>query len=434
MTYTDTMQLESTGLPKAKPAHHQTLIVRIPEPRVHTNADSLELFDILGYQLVAKKGNYRPGDLAVYIQPDSVVPQIAAFNWLWEEKLARPEMCQHVAESGGSSIIEHDGRRMCLRCMATIVNGGQTALSEKSRRITVRKFRKEFSEGLLMPLADLPELTYGRSVVEGDDVSDVLGITHYEGEEDTDSESLAAPKRKRRPNSIRGWLRYFYYNTVRFLSGGRAYRQEASMEVKFDAPEYDVVSMKAARSGFDSDEMVVVTEKLHGSNGRFLYLDGTFYVGSHYQWKAPNTPNIFNRVAVQQPWIKEWCMANEGRILYGEVIGDQKGYTYGLDKSKGQLEFRAFDIWEPNGAWTKPWTATDLGVFRDRGLITVPFLYHGPADMDKIKALTDGKSVLDGKTQREGVVVSEGTHAAEGHRRPRQVKRVSNVFLEGDSK
>ena len=40
----------------------------------------------------------------------------------------------------------------------------------------------------------------------------------------------------------------------------------------------------------------------------------------------------------------------------------------------------------------------------------------------------------DGKTQREDVVVSEESPAAIGHRRPRQVKRVSNVFLEKDSK
>ena len=63
-----------------KPEGHKTFIVRIPEPRVHTNASTLELFDILGYQLVAKKGNYKPGDLAIFIQPDSVVPQIPAFS------------------------------------------------------------------------------------------------------------------------------------------------------------------------------------------------------------------------------------------------------------------------------------------------------------------------------------------------------------------
>ena len=388
---------------ETKPISHQTLLVRIPEARVHPNADTLELIDILGYQLVAKKGNYTPGDLAVYIQPDSVVPQIAAFAWLWEGKA--PE-----------------------------------DVTERNRRITVRKFRKEYSEGLLMPLAELPELTYGRSVVEGQDVSDLLSVTHWEGdkEQDTFGQSSKAPRVKRRPNSIRGWLRYFYYNTVRVLSFGKMYRRESSMEVKFDAPEYDVVAMKAARSGFQNTEWVTATEKLHGSSGRFLFLEGTFYIGSHFQWKAPGVPCIFTRVAAQQPWIEEWCRANEGRILYGEVIGDQKGYTYGF--TGGNLGFRAFDIWEKNGTWTKPWDDVvdnpEGGGKRhtlDESQI-VPILYHGPADIEMLKSLTDGKSVLDGKNQREGIVVTEESKDAEGRRRPRQVKRVSNVFLEGDSK
>jgi len=393
------MQTETTGLPKEKPENHKTFIVRIPEPRVHTNADTLELFDILGYQLVAKKGNYARGDLAVYIQPDSVVPEIPAFAWLWEGYM-------------------------------------ETPIPARRRRITVRKFRKEYSEGLLTPIREVRDLL-PEVLTEGQDVSDALGVTHWEGETegDTFGEAAKAPRVKRRPKTVMGWLRYFYYNTLRVLSFGKMYRRESSMEVKFDAPEYDVVGMKAARSGFQNTEYVVITEKLHGSNARFLFLDGVFYIGSHSQWKSPDAPCIFTRVAEQRPWIREWCEANPGRILYGEVIGDQKGYTYGLEP--GKLDFRAFDIWEPNGTWTKPWSVTEtelgFGTRSDAMLVNVPLLYIGIADMEKIKELTDGKSAIDNKTQREGVVVSEMHKAPEGVRRTRQLKRVSNVFLEKDS-
>src|SRR5580692_5967553 len=102
-----------------KPLHHQVIVVRIPEPRVHTNADTLELIDVLGYQVVAKKGNFKAGELAVYIQPDSVVPQTEPFKWLWEP---------YVGIDG--------------------------LVPPRRRRVTVRKFRKEWSEGLLMPLSD----------------------------------------------------------------------------------------------------------------------------------------------------------------------------------------------------------------------------------------------------------------------------------------
>ena len=193
--------------------------------------------------------------------------------------------------------------------------------------------------------------------------------------------------------------------------------------------------MKAARTGFAPGERVrvTVTEKLHGSNARFVFLDGVFYIGSRFQWKAPNSPNIFTRVAKQQPWIESWCRANEGRVLYGEIIGDQKGFHYGLDKSKGELDFRAFDIYEPNGTWMKPFYggSSYCGLGDDQ---IVPILLQGVATIEVIKSLTDGVSLIDGKTQREGIVISAHSPAAFGHRRPQQVKLVSNVFLEKDSK
>jgi hypothetical protein len=375
--------------------HHKAPIVHITELLLHPNADTLEIVQILGYQVVVKKGQYKVGDLAVYLFPDSVVPQIPAFAWLWEGYM-------------------------------------EDVVPERKRRITVRKFRKEYSEGLLTPIREVRDLL-PEVLTEGMDVSDALGVTHWEGETegDTFGRTASAPKQKRRPKTVMGWLRYFYYNTLRVLSFGKMYRRESSMEVKFDAPEYDVVSAKAARSGFQNTEYVVITEKLHGSNGRFLFLDGVFYIGSHFQWKAPDTPCIFTRVVEQRPWIKAWCEANPGRILYGEIIGDQKGYTYGL--KPGELDFKAFDIWEPNGTWTKPWSdgADPASTLHSDRI--VPLLYTGIADIEKIKELTDGKSALHSGTQREGVVLSEVNKAPEGVRRPRQLKRVSNVFLEKDS-
>ena len=392
-----------------KPLNHRVLVVRIPEPRVHTNADTLELFDILGYQVVAKKGNFAPGKLAVYIQPDSVVPQTEPFKWLWEE---------HIGLDG--------------------------IVPARRRRVTVRKFRKEWSEGLLMPLAELGLLdisVYERPqgqaiVIEGQDVSDLLGITHYEPEEDTPEGNTNAPVRKtRRPKTITGWLRFFWYRVLH-MTGIKRHEGSQAIGVSFDAPEYDVVAQKAARSGFANSELAIVTEKLNGSNARYVFLEGVMYVGSHFQWKSPESNNIFTRALKQHPWIETWCRANEGRILYGEVVGDQKGYSYGFDKNKGELGFYAFDIREPNGAWTKPWTITSLGErwSYDQEMTVVPLLYIGLADIEKLKELTDGVSELDHKTIREGIVVSELLPPTAGNRRPRQVKRVSNAFLEKDSK
>jgi len=49
-------------------------IEQIKDVRKHPNADRLELVDVLGYQLVCEKGIHKPGDVVVYIQPDTVLP------------------------------------------------------------------------------------------------------------------------------------------------------------------------------------------------------------------------------------------------------------------------------------------------------------------------------------------------------------------------
>src|SRR5271168_2482625 len=112
-----------------KKASHQVNVIQIHEDMIRPHPDpdttSLELIDIGGYQVVVRKGQFKPGEgtLAVYIQPDSVVPQTEPFRFIWEE---------HVGLDG--------------------------TVPEKRRRVTVRKFRKEWSEGLLLPVTDFDEL------------------------------------------------------------------------------------------------------------------------------------------------------------------------------------------------------------------------------------------------------------------------------------
>src|SRR5271165_1870096 len=102
-----------------KKANHQTNIVRISEIVPHTNADSLEIIKLGEFQCVSRIGTFKIGDLAVYIFPDSVVPQTEPFRFIWND---------HVTLDG--------------------------TVPEKRRRITVKKLRGEWSEGLLLPVSD----------------------------------------------------------------------------------------------------------------------------------------------------------------------------------------------------------------------------------------------------------------------------------------
>ena len=385
-----------------KPAHHQTPVVRIDAVRVHTNADTLEIVDIQGYQCVVKKGAFKVGDLAIYVYPESVIPQTAPFKFIWEP---------YVGLDG--------------------------LVPVRRRRVTVRKFRKEWSEGLLLPLSDFMD-AYNPKLnpldwKEGEDVSDILGITHYEPEElsTTTGQTTAAPRRKY-PKTFQGWF-FFLLHKLGLRTGNGS----LAMDVSFEAPSYDVEALKNFKNTFEDGELVYVTEKIHGSNARFLFLDGTMYAGSHYQWKSPQSTCVFRKALTQLPWIEAWCRAHEGSILYGEITPTQKGFNYGSN----DVQFFAFDMRTPNGAWIKPYTAFDesgLGnIVLRSGIETItPVLYIGPYDLEKIKAeFVDGQSMVKDATNiREGVVITPLTERHVRGLGRLQLKLVSNAYLEKDSK
>lgn len=387
-----------------KKSNHRANVVRIDEILPHNNADSLSLVHIGGYQAVIRKGQFAIDDLAVYVQPDSVVPMTDAFRFIWEG---------HVCLDG--------------------------TVPEKRRRITVRKFRGEWSEGLLLPISDFPELFVtlseskpgARLVEEGEDVSDLLGITHYDpdaGTESTKGTQANAPKRKfRRPKTIRGWFRFL----LSYLTGKH---KQHTMDVPFTVPTYDVEAYKNHLDVFERFEPVVVTEKIHGSNARFLFLEGVMYAGSRTQWKAADSNCVWRKALAQMPWIEDWCRAHEGYALYGEVTPTQKNFNYGCDK--GEVKFFLFDVYNPEGKYVPYSEMGDYGfnddVFSD---LLVPVLYYGPFVPEEILKLVDGPSQVPGATHmREGIVIKS---VKERHVRGlgrTQLKLVSNAFLERDSK
>lgn len=111
-------------------------IQRISQILPHPNADKLEIAEILGWRCVVKKGEFKEGDLVVYIQIDSIVPEREEFAFL----------------------------------------GGHN-------RIKTIRLRQEISQGLVMPLSILSNVTVPISILNhevGTDVSEILGITHYE--------------------------------------------------------------------------------------------------------------------------------------------------------------------------------------------------------------------------------------------------------------
>jgi hypothetical protein len=436
-----------------KKENHQANIVRIEKIIEHTNADSLEIVVLGEYQAVVRKGQFRVGQQAVYIQPDSVVPQTDTFKFIWGPYFERPEICKHTVVNGAtemSAVISNIdtttgvGFQVCSLCMRV----DPYTVPEQYRRITVRRFRKEWSEGLLLPITDFPqELLKPVCVVykekggdlseiddtcrfpDGTDVSDILGITHYESdEESTKGETVHAPKKKRKyPRTISGWFRYLWRKVWNFRNPTGGVQDTIDLGIL----TYDVRSSKHYADVFAEFEPVIVTEKVHGSNARYVYMDGEFYAGSRNLWKAPGSNCIFRKAPKKLSWIEDWCKAHPDYVLWGELTPTQKGYKYGSD----EIQFFVFDVYGPDGKWLDESTPDGLEILTQLQPFMVPTLYKGPYNSkEHILSFVDGKSKVPGAINiREGVVVKSLTEGR--HRSGRkQVKYVSNAFLEKDLK
>ena len=112
--------------------------------RHHPNADALDLVQVLGWQVVTKRDEYKDGELTVYVVSDTILPEKPDFEFL----------------------------------------------RSKNFRIKPIRLRGEESSGICFKLNIIPDylpeykgIDTGEAMIsatEGLDVSDLLGVKHYE--------------------------------------------------------------------------------------------------------------------------------------------------------------------------------------------------------------------------------------------------------------
>ncbi len=112
------------------------------------NADAIERVRVLGWWVVAKKGDHKPGDTLVYCEIDSLLPVRPEFEFLRAGSF-KP---------------------------ARLNEAGVEVLPAGFRVKTVR-LRGQVSQGICFPLSVLPP---GAPTEEGADVTDVLGVMKWE--------------------------------------------------------------------------------------------------------------------------------------------------------------------------------------------------------------------------------------------------------------
>lgn len=337
----------------------------------HPNADSLSIVYVYdgGFQVVVRTSDWEGKDRGVYIQPDSIVPDLPEYAFL----------------------------------------GGK-------RRIKVKRLRGEWSQGLLVPAPEGAQI--------GDDLAEAMSITHYEPPEPTAStggecekEPVAKMNRRRvfRSSMATKDEDIARLTAEGFLVGEPTHisddgtivilplkNGDARRAVDATYPKYDVEAFrKYGKVCFSPGEPVWITEKIHGANGRWVFDGERMFAGSRTTWKREDANNLWWKALNNYPKMREYLVNNPNIALYGEVYGQVQDLKYGT--SAGEVRIAIFDILR-DGDWVDAEEAHTISIIHD--LPWVPRLGIFPFDFDAFIQLAEGPSLVPGANNvREGIVV-----------------------------
>lgn len=262
----------------------------------------------------------------------------------------------------------------------------------EKRRIRAKKLRGEWSAGLLMPV---PAGLNHKEI--GDDLAPLMGIEHYDPPPST-------------PNLTGGLCD----SSPKFIRKKRKDGKFDAEFIGFEYPKYDVESFrKYGKRVYEPGELIWITEKIHGSNGRWLFDGKRFYCGSRTEWKKEDPQNLWWRALNYYPTLQEFLQKFPGVAVYGEVYGQVQDLKYGVPPS--EIRVAVFDILR-EGKWINALEAWQLG--KDYGLPWVPLLMGATYDslpdeellprfdFDMLIEMAEGPSQIpDANHIREGIVV-----------------------------
>ena len=338
-------------------------VAKINEVRAIEGADNIELVIAGGWNAITKKGEFKEGSLTVIATTDAVIP----------EKLSE--------------------------------SMGVTNYLRKGTRVRTVKLRGVYSECLIIPVTYIR----AKSIVEGKDLMEELGITKYE------------PPVKQ----------------IQLASGRKIkWRDNQNFHIYYKFP-----NLKNVAGLFTEADEVQITRKIHGTNARYgivkkskltfwdkvkkffrvadEWIEYEYIYGSHNCEKGSDSQGFYStdvwRTIAEKYGIKErlWNQAKKystedlgsGLVLYGEIYGAgiQKNYEYGLDN----IKFVGFDV-TVDGKYLAPET-THIVISCHLELSHVEVLYNGPWSQEVQDRYVFNNFIEGTKVPHEGIVIKHVT-------------------------
>ena len=280
-------------------------IRRIKDIRPIPGADNIELAIIDGWECVVSKiDGFEVGEPVIYVEVDSVLPDRPEFEFMRKRKF----------------------------------------------RVKTIKLRGQISQGLVLPLEMFPTIvnskgleTFVETFTEGEDVTEVMGITKY----DPEAEKEKAFYKGMKPNKISPIKKFLSHHALGRWILVNVLKQKLTLYFPSWIKKTDEERIQNLPKLWEHIKKsfipLFVTEKLDGTSATYFYKDGEFGVCSR---------NLFLVSEDDSPY---WEMAKKYRVketmkvivnkfhlkslvLQGEIIGEgiQKN-PYGLKERRLNL-------------------------------------------------------------------------------------------------
>jgi RNA ligase (TIGR02306 family) len=329
-------------------------IVKIEKIEAHPNADNLSIATVLGdYPVVIRTGEYVLDELAVYLPIDTIVPDTNLFYFLC------PKNHEKYEEAG----------EIKTRTLGPKYELG--SVPEKYRLIKAKKIRGIYSQGMLVKVDNIPNLTLDFNVTE------FFSLKKWEEQEE---ENIPENKKK----------------------GGIAEKPPVGWSI----PYYDIEGLRKNLNCLHDDEEVVLLEKLHGSNISFCHDNSTLWVKSRNFYKRKQDNCIWWDVAYRLD-LENKLSKYPNMVFFGELYGGVKGFRYDCKIVNGAIETNVafFDIWDVKSMRYLDYDNV-LAILKDLDLTPVPELYRGLwRGKEEMYPYAEGMTCLGGKHIREGFVL-----------------------------
>ncbi len=338
----------------------------IKDVRPHSNADRLDIVQVLGYEAIVGRDQYKVGDSIIFIQPDSILP-------------SDQEWCQDL-------------------------------LSYTSRgRIRAIRLRGEWSMGLVVSTDKALAYT---EFNEGDDVTETLGVTKHEPALPTNLHARGGlPFGIPRTDEER-------YQNIRNLDELIGTNVDISLKVDGSSATYYCL-VGGHLPGEDQTKVGLCSRSLELKMGEDD--NGNAY---NSRWHLPEKRyDILNK-------LRTYCEEhNISLALRGEVFGPGVQSMEKNPHSKvEEMNFTAFSVWYiTEGHYASPYdTHYYTNVAKALGIPVVPMLEEDVVlTQEKIDYYDNGAKKLN-NTPFEGVVIT--MRDAVGHNLPTSFKVINKWY------